>query len=76
MTEQKKKPIVVGISLIIAAPLSAFCGAAVFALLLGAPFTIVFYAIAGAEVVIGALAIIGGIKEFIDRRKAAVEPNH
>ena len=65
----------VGIGVIFAAPLSAFCGAAVIALLLGAPFMVVFYAIAGAEFVVGALGIIGGINEALGRRKA-VEANH
>jgi hypothetical protein len=65
----KKNPIVVGVAFIIAAPLSAFCGAAVLTISFGLPFNVLFDVIAVIEVVIGALAIIGGI---MDVRKRAI----
>jgi hypothetical protein len=66
----KKNPIVVGVALIIAAPLSAYCGAAVLALAFGASFNVLFYAIAGTEVVLGALTIVGGIMDAVQKRKS------
>lgn len=65
-----KNPIVIGFALIIAGPISAFCGAAAFGLMFGMSFTALFYGIWGVETVIGVLAIVGGIKDRLDKRKS------
>jgi hypothetical protein len=70
MNNNKQNPIVVGVGLIIASPLSAFCGAAAFALFFGLPFTVLFYSIAGVEIVLGVMSVAGGIKQILDKRKA------
>ena len=66
----KKNPIVVGISFIIAGPLSAFLSAAVLALGLGLSFNACFYTIWAVLTVLGALSIIGGIMEAVEKRKS------
>jgi hypothetical protein len=69
MDNNKKNPIVVGIAFIIAGPVSAFCGAAVFALSFGLSFNVLFYSIWGVLTLLGALSIVGGITEAVKRRR-------
>jgi hypothetical protein len=65
-----KNPIIVGVALIIAGPVSAFCGAAVFALSFGLSFPVLFYSIWAVIWFLGILGIAGGIKEARDKRNA------
>lgn len=71
MNNNKKNPIVVGIAFIIAGPMSAFCGAAVFALSFGLSFNVLFYSIWGVVTFLGVLSIVGGIMEAVKHHREA-----
>lgn len=66
----KKNPIVIGVSFIIAAPLSAFLSSAVLALGLGLSFNACFYTIWAILTVLGALSVMGGIVEAVEKRRS------